>query len=240
MKQLVHSLGLMCWLLATSPAQAQSAESRTYTPGAFDSVVISGSATVRFTQGEADQVTVEGDESVQKSVSLRVDGNRLVISTSGSWKFWALRQTQIQLTARTLRGLHISGSASFSAPQQIKTEQLSVSISGAGAVSIEQLHAQALKFSISGSGEGSLAGQARTMAVAISGRGKFNGEQLASESASVAISGFGDVALWATEELSIAVGGFGTVEYWGSPRVKRAISGSADIRQRGDKPWPKP
>jgi Putative auto-transporter adhesin, head GIN domain len=241
--RLSRPIALLVCTSAAASAWAQSAgegERRSYAPGAFDTVVISGTATVRFTQGQTDEVTVEGDESVQRSVGLSTDGSRLMVSTSGSWKFWANRRIQLNVTARELKGVHISGSASFHVPQRLKSDQLSVSISGAGTVAFDQLQVDSLKFSVSGSGDGTAAGQARTVSVAVSGRGKFDGEHLESESAKVAISGIADVALWAQRELSVGVGGFGNVDYWGNPQVRRAVSGRADIRHRGDKVPTKP
>ena len=62
-------------LLALLPAIAfaqPAPEGRQYHPGAFDAIEISGAAAVRFTQGPEDQVFIEGDDEVQKSVTVEV------------------------------------------------------------------------------------------------------------------------------------------------------------------------
>ncbi len=223
---------------APTGALAQTPASKTYTLGSFDSIDISGSAAVRFTQGPVDQITVEGGDDALKSVDMQVQGGKLSIHSSGAWKFWTSRQVQLSISARQLRRIAISGAGSFHAPAVVNANELSVSISGSGSVRLDRLEAEALKFSVSGAGEGAFGGQVQDVGVSIAGKGKFSGEQLASERARVAISGVGDVMVWATRELRISVAGAGSVDYWGSPQVKRSVSGSADITHRGDKSAP--
>ena len=229
-------LGLLLWSVAATVG-AQSPPARAYTLGAFDSIEISGSAAVRFTQGAVDQVAVEGDDS--KSIDMEVRGSTLTIRSQGAWKFWSARQQVLLITARQLKRVAISGAGSFHAPAAVRSEQLAVAISGSGSVRFDQLDAQSLRFAISGAGDGSVAGRARDLNVAISGKGRFNGEQLASEAARVSISGVGDAQVWSSHDLSIAVTGVGNVDYWGSPQVRRSVSGSADIKHRGEKSAPR-
>jgi Putative auto-transporter adhesin, head GIN domain len=216
-----------------------NAQAQSLVAGPFNRITIDGSAAVRFTQGESDSVQVEGSDEARRAVEMGVQDGRLKISTSGAWKFWAARAVQVNITARKLQRVDITGSASFVAPQAVRAEQLALSISGAGSVRFDQLQADELKFSVSGSGDGVFNGQTRALGVAVSGRGKFEGEHLASDTASVAISGVAQVGVWARQTLSIAVAGSGTVDYWGAPQVKRGIAGHAVIRHHGDKPAPK-
>lgn len=212
---------------------AWGAEATTVRPGAFDTIQITGSASVRFEQGPEDLVIVEGDADAQRSVRLEVRDGRLHVHNDGAWKFWAQRSLVIR--ARTLKRLVISGAAGFYAPQPVQGEQLSVAIAGSGSVKFDQLKVDSLQFVVSGAGSGQLAGQARELSISISGNGKLAAQALHSERAKVSINGFGDVALWASRDLSVAVAGAGSVEYWGQPIVRRSIAGSADITPRGDK-----
>jgi Putative auto-transporter adhesin, head GIN domain len=75
------------WLLLTALALAATgaqAQSKTYAPGAFDSLQLAGAAQVRYRQGERDEVLVEGDDSVQQRVSLEMRGSSLTVRTHGS------------------------------------------------------------------------------------------------------------------------------------------------------------
>jgi hypothetical protein len=225
-------------LLAGRPvaAQASKAEGRTYTPGRFDAIEINGSATVTFVQGTVDQVFIEGGDEVQRAVLLEVQNGNLRLNPSGSWKFWDARRLRIEVTARELARVSISGAADFTAAQPVRTERLSVSISGAGAVRFDQVDAGTLNFQVSGSGDGQVAGAARELVLRISGRSEFRGEALKAERARVSISGVGDVKVWAVQELDISVAGIGKVDYWGAPTVRRHTSGAATINERGPAP----
>jgi Putative auto-transporter adhesin, head GIN domain len=234
------SLSLLLWALSVLPAGAQTADAgKVYQPGPFDSIVVEGSANVRFTQGPVDQVTIDGDEAAHKAVQLDLRGSRLVVRTKGTWWFGAQRHLQLNVTARSLRQLSISGASNFRAAGLVQGEQLAVSTSGAGQVRFDQLQVQQLSFDVSGAGDGVFAGQTRELNVDISGKGKFDGENLYAEQGRVSISGVGDAAVWVTRALRVSVSGAGTVDYWGSPNLRPSISGLGSITPRGDKPAPR-
>jgi hypothetical protein len=219
-------------------ACAQGVDSRTYTPGSFEGVEIAGAAAVQFTQGAQDQVVVEGDEDAQRAVELEVRGGLLTIRPAGNWKFWNSRRLQLQVTARELKRVSISGAADFVAPAPVQAGRLVVSISGAGLARFDQLRADQLSFTVSGAGDGQFAGRARTLAINVSGKSEFRGEQLHAESAQVRVSGIGNVKTWVTGDLNVSVSGIGTVDFWGSPQVQRQASGISRVNDHGPKPAP--
>jgi len=225
-------------LLLAPPLHAQAPEGRLYTPGAFDAIEISGAADVRFQQGANDQVFIEGGDEAQQRVELRVRNNVLSIDSGGGWKFWNANRLQVVVTARQLARLTISGAASVQAPAPVRAGRLGISISGAGVARFDQLTADHLVFSVSGSGDADVAGQVRELGVSIAGRSDFRGENLASRRARVSIAGVGDVKVWAIEDLTLSVSGVGRIEYWGSAQVRRSTSGAATVVDRGPKPAP--
>ena len=175
-------------ILLVASAAAQGAEGRRYAPGAFDAVVISGTATVRLVQGSEDSVFVEGDDEAQQAISLDLDGPTLRVRPSGAWKFWRSKQQQIVVTARDLKRLEISGAADVVAPESLQLKQFLVRISGAGTVRFDKLKVGSLDFNVSGYGSGVMAGSADELAVRISGRGAYLGENLLTQVASVNVS----------------------------------------------------
>jgi hypothetical protein len=221
-------------LLAALPASA--ADGKTYSPGHFDGVEVSGSAIVRFIQGAEDSVFIEGAGDAQDVVQPEVHKGTLLIEPAGSWKFWNGQRPRVTITARELARVSISGAADFIAESPVSAGRLVINISGAGLVRFDQLKADQLSFRVAGSGDGQLAGTARDVEIKISGRSEFRGEKLMTERAKVAISGLGDAKLWVTKELSLSVTGVGSVDYWGSPAVQRSVSGHATINDRGAKP----
>lgn len=220
---------------AQAQGQGQSPEGQLYTPGTFDRLELSGSANVKLTQGDRDQVFINGDASVQKGVEVELVNNRLYIRPAGSWKFWNDTRLQIDVQMRQLSRLSLSGNGDLYAPGPIKCDQLTISISGAGLARFDDLRADELKFDISGAGDGLLAGQVDRLKLSVSGKGKLLASELRAASATVSISGVGNASLWVTETLRVSVSGVGHVDYWGQPDVKRSISGVASVTSRGDK-----
>lgn len=230
----------IAWLALWLPAAAfaQAPEGRVYTPGAFDAIEVSGAAAVRFVQGEVDEVFVEGGADAQRAVDLEVRDGQLLIRSSGGWKFWSAQRTQLQVTARDLRRLSISGAADVVASAPVQVRQLAISISGAGQARFERLRAGKLIFSVSGAGDGQMGGAVQQLDINVSGRGEFRGEQLMSERATVQVSGIGDVKVWVQQQLNITVSGVGTVDHWGSAQVRRRTSGIAKVNDHGPKAGP--
>lgn len=232
--------------LATPPAlpgapaapAAPAVEGRSYALGEFQGIEITGSAHVRFRQGDSEAVFVEGDEETQKAVMLDVRGGQLFIRPAGSWKFWASRRVRVNVTARDLQRVVISGAADLQAAAPVQVGRLHISISGAGLARFDQLKAEQLSFHVSGAGDGQVAGDVNQLQVQVSGKSDFRAEGLMSQRATVRVSGIADVKLWVMQELSVTVSGIGTVDYWGSPSVQRQSSGVARINARGSKPAP--
>lgn len=206
-----------------------------YTPGPFDSLSFSGVAKVSFRQSERDELFIEGDEEVQKEVQLQLRDGQLLLHTRGSWWFWRPPRLRVQVSARELKRLSVSGSVHFEALEPVQVQELRVSLSGAGLVRFEQLRAEDLKFSVSGAGDGQFGGQLQRLVLSISGRGDFLGQGLQVQQARVGISGLGKAKLWVEQELDVAISGIGTVDHWGAAKVSRRSSGMATINSHGPK-----
>ncbi|MFN7693050.1 MAG: head GIN domain-containing protein [Burkholderiales bacterium] len=228
---------LLAALLVALGAQANPEPvGKTYTPGPFDSLSFGGSAIVQFQQGDRDELFIEGDESVQKSVTVELRGTELVMRSEGNWKFWTNKQRiKMRIVMRDLKELRVSGVADFIANEPVSAKSLRVSISGAGVARFERLKAEELRFSVSGSGDGYFTGSVDELGISISGRGDFYGEHFAARNAKVSISGLGKARVWATGELNAGVSGIGTVDYWGAPNLQKRSSGIGKFNDKGAK-----
>jgi len=235
---LATSLCLAALLALATQARAQGVDGRKYATGPFDTLVITGSATLKLVQGGEDSVFVEGDDEAQGAVRFDVDDGVLRIRPSGAWKFWRSKQLLIVVTARELKRIEIRGAADVVAAEPLALKQVQVRISGAGSVRLDKVKADTLEVSISGVGTAQMAGSAETLQVRISGRGAYHGENLASKWATLSVSGTGDVKLWATKELTASVSGVANVDFWGSATVRRSDPGFTTWNDRGDKRAP--
>ena len=226
-------LGLVGWGVQAQPAMPVG---RVYAPGAFDWIEMDGTARIRVTQGERDQVFVAGDDAAQQGVEVDVVDNRLRIRAAGGWKFWREDRPAIEVQVRKLSHVMLSGAGELQAPGPIRCDQLVIGISGSGSVRFDELAVRQLRFDISGAGDGQLAGRVEQLELNVSGRGKLVADQLRAARAKVAISGVANAELWVTDDLQLAISGAGKIDFWGHPVVRRAVSGMGNITARGGKP----
>ena len=127
-----------------------------------------------------------------------------------------LRPTQpieFAIEVKNLEGLEASGLGSIDA-KGIQGKQLSVSMSGAGDVTV--------------------AGKAELLDLYISGVGKFHGERLQTEQATVRNTGVGSAVVNVSDQLGATVSGTGSVQYIGSPRVRTSVSGFGHVKKYSD------
>jgi hypothetical protein len=220
------------WISAHALAQ----QTRTFTPGPFDSLAVSGMARIELTQGDTDQVTVIGDHDAQRSVHLGVTKGELHVETDGGWKFWSRNPVEMKVQMRAIKSLNISGATDIVASRPIVVDSLDVNISGKGEVRLGSLAANQLDFEISGAGTGVMGGKVEKLIVNVSGAGKITADNLRAVRADVNISGAGNTELWVIDELNVNVAGVGSISYWGQPKVSQKISALARMNALGSKP----
>jgi hypothetical protein len=220
---------------APSAAATRMPEGRLYAPGPFSSIQVDGSGQVRVVQGDRDEVFVPGDDATQEAVDIHRSGSRLMLTLPGGWKFWRDSRTLVEVRVRELHGVTLAGSADVLAPGPIATPELAVSVSGAGLARFDDLHADALRFDISGAGDGQLAGQVGRLRLSVSGKGKVLANDLRVQAADVSISGVANASLWVVDSLRVGISGAGHVGYWGQPQVSQRISGFGGVEALGDK-----
>lgn len=233
MKKIIRG-ALLLFACVSAPSWAQSGQ-RVFPTEPFDTIEISGSADVRFTQGPTDQVMVRGGDDAMRDKVFEVRDRKLRIGLSGAWRFWDADKLRIEVQARDLTRVTISGAGDFRASNAVRVAQLAVVISGAGSVRFDQLNADTLSFQISGAGDGHVAGSTKDLSLKMSGKGEFRGDDLRAERADVSVSGVGEARVWVVQDLRIAVTGAAEIDYWGTPTVKRSVSGAAQINERGSK-----
>lgn len=231
--RLAWAFAAMAWLAAAS-AVAQPVQ--TFTPGAFDRVVVTGQARIELSQGDKDQVTVVGDAEAARGIVMDVTRRgELLVSTEGDWKFWSSTPVLLRVQMREIRQLTISGMSDIVAPRAIRAEDLRVVISGKGDVRMPNLTARQLRFDISGAGDADLGGAVDELVLQVSGAGRVSAGKLRAKDANVRVSGAGNSDLWVTDELNVVVSGPANVSYWGNPNVRQRVSSFGSIVARGEK-----
>ena len=93
-----------------------------------------------------------GDDALRDKV-FEVRDRKLRIGLSGAWRFWDADKMRIEVQARDLTRVTISGAGEFRAPDAVRVGQLAVLISGSGSARFDQLNAETLTFQIAGAGD---------------------------------------------------------------------------------------
>ena len=207
------------------PSAQTDVSGRSTPTGPFDAIEISGSADVRFTQGPSRPGHRRAaTKTVQRAVVLEVRNGKLRIDLSGAWRFWDANRMRIEVQARDLTRVTISGAGDFARGRAGARRTAHGQSSPAPARPASNGSTPStLSFQISGKGDGQVAGSTKDLFLKISGHGEFRGEDLRSELCEIAgerrrrrpgLDGAG--------HLRIAVAGAAKIDYWGTPQVQRS------------------
>jgi hypothetical protein len=177
----------------------------------FSNVSFEGSGRLVIEVGDAESLTVTGDDNLLKYIETQVRGSTLALGETSGVSLSPSKDIVFKVTLRKLDSLDISGG---------------------GAVEARGLQNAKMKIGISGSGEVSAEGAADDLTIDISGSGRFRGDSLKSKRTRVDISGSGSAVVSSSETLSAILSGSGSIEYVGDPKVDQNISGSGSIRKR--------
>jgi hypothetical protein len=105
-------------------------------------------------------------------------------------------------------------------------------VAGSGDLDIRNYHQDSLSLNVSGSGDVTAQGAAKSVQTTISGSGDADLSQLSVEGADVRISGSGSTTVGPRAWAKLDISGSGDVTLTNRPpKVESHVSGSGDIRQ---------
>lgn len=193
---------------ATNGSSNVMSESRNV--NGFDEVELQGVGNLSIQQAGSESLTVEAEEDVLPKIRTEVVNNRLIIGPEPNSSIQTTGPINYTLTVKDLNTLKVSGSGDIEA-QDISTDELTVAVSGAGAVNIS--------------------GKTDSQEIDISGSGDYRAEDLESKEAKVNVSGSGSAIVNVSGELNAEVSGAGSVEYVGDPTVNQDVSGTGEVSE---------
>ncbi len=201
----------------------------------FDEIQMRVGGKVYVTQGDKNEVILEGDEDDLAEIETEVERGRLVIKNrrDRGWRWWSSDRNRITayITVKELKGAFVSGSGDIIGQNQIKTDDFSVSISGSGDIELD-LDARYVSSKISGSGNIELEGKTERAKLSISGSGKYFAEKLISGDYQISMSGSGRGSINVEGDLDVRISGSGKIYYMGKPTsVNSSVSGSGTVRR---------
>ena len=195
----------------------------------FNSIKLSGSGKVYISQGEVQEVQVEGQQNMIDNLNLRI--------RDGHWDIRFLDCTRshkeliFYITVPEINALEISGSGDIIGENMLITDNMDIEISGSGKVSAD-VTANSLSMRIDGSGDIWLAGESEFADLRISGSGNLNAYDLEVDTYDIRITGSGGAKVTALEALDVNITGSGSVSYQGTPTINSSITGSGKVVSR--------
>jgi len=211
------------------PSGETISEERTVTE--FTGISLAISADVAYAQSNKQKVILEGDPEDLKRINTEVENGVLKIFVK-QFSFKSIGKVKVTISSKELNKIDLIGSGNFVAEQPVKTDHLTLSVSGSGDIRMKNITVRSLDGSISGSGSMDIAGntEADKLQIDISGSGKINAENFTAREGDVKISGSGNCRVNITDFLKGAISGSGNIYYKGKSRVDIAISGSGKAR----------
>lgn len=216
------SLSLLLVAMAALPLQAQKwnkqtisgeggSVTKTLNLDNFHSVGVALNAKVILTQGNTQQVTIQGQSNIIDIIEQEIDGGSWDIGFPSEYRVKNYDKLTINITMPSFKALAIAGSG------EIVTAG---DFNNLGNV----------KMAIAGSGDITLSGSADDIHLEIAGSGAIDVANLSSSDCEVEIAGSGDCKVNVKGDLDVSIAGSGSVAYKGSPSVSSSIAGSGRVR----------
>ncbi len=198
----------------------------------FSSISLSMAAKVNIVQGSECRLEIEADEDDLAKIETDVKNGKLEIKTR-NWTTNLSGNVIINITMPELEGLSVAGSGNIIASSKFNCEELDLSVTGSGAIKMENLTALEIDAVITGSGNIMLNGEpaANELELTITGSGNYSAEGLKINEARISITGSGSAKVHVVKELNTNITGSGNVLYQGDPMVNANSTGSGRTKK---------
>ncbi|MGD2163211.1 MAG: DUF2807 domain-containing protein [Anaerolineales bacterium] len=197
-----------------------------------------------ITVGDQEGLIIEGDKELIKSIETTVQEGVLhirirtglfdklghALSTSLSRK-----PLRYRLFMKELSGLFIKG-AGRARVTDVDTQDMAVSLQGAGSIELPSLTAETLKVNFGGTGRLDIGGEVWSQSILLTGAGNYVAPRLLCAQATVEIRGAGKATVWVQDQLQVAIRGVGSVDYYGTAELRSSKSGVGSVTHLGDAP----
>jgi len=173
----------------------------------FSAIDLSGESALAVRVGGPQSVVVSADDNLVDRVTTTVGGEKLVVSTEGSFR--TTSPMTVTVTVPTLDELELSGTGSVDAAR-VRGEQLVVILSGDGLVRVT--------------------GRVGTLDLTLAGTGNAELSELEAADVRAELGGTGRISVHAGETLDASIPGTGTITYLGSPHdVTQRVTGTGAV-----------
>lgn len=179
----------------------------------FKSITTTGVFNLTIEVGQAQSVTLKGDEKLLNRVKIEVRGDELVLSNGKNRNYNSDDSVDVTINIPTLNNLNLNGVGETKV-KRINGDKFVLNYEGVGAVQAQ--------------------GNVKNLIITAKGVGEINAQQLKARAADVSLNGLGAVSVHASESLNANVNGIGSLTYYGKPpQLKTTANGIGHVT-RGD------
>jgi Putative auto-transporter adhesin, head GIN domain len=208
----VGLIGLTLFLSACGVVGSGNIVSQERQVEEFTEVEFEGVGQIMIEQGNKNALKIETDDNIQPYIQVETFNNRLKVSIKDGFQPLMPKKLNYYLTVKDL--------------SLLKT-------SGAGNVQANNMKLNNLKIEISGLGNVSFSGSAKSQEINVSGAGSYKAADFSTQDTKVTLSGLGNAEVAVNSKLNVSISGAGSVTYSGNPsEISENISGLGSVSKR--------
>lgn len=207
----------------------------------FASIQILGSEDILYSQSNngKSSIKVYASDNVMDLLDIRVNNGTLIVSYKKNVSIWGDNTVKVIVSSPSLNKIDVMGSGDVALKTAIKSDKLSVSVSGSGDINganitcnnlsinvqgsgdiqFKGIKSKDVNASVAGSGDITLSGETENANLSTAGSGDIKSGGLRSQNVDANTIGSGDISCFAVKHLKARVVGSGDINYKGSPIV---------------------
>lgn len=215
--------------LTIKDANAQVREAKN-----FHGISISNAFDVVIVQGNEEAVAVSASEDKYRDkIIVEVKDGILYVGLEKGLK-WNMgnRKFKAYISFKKIDKLSVSGACDVDVQGTIKSENLSVHLSGASNLTAK-VDVGKLRMDLSGASDSKFTGKAMQLDIEASGASKFKGFDLISDYCDASASGASDIKITVNKELNVKASGASDIDYKGSGLIRDLrTSGASSVSRK--------
>ena len=214
-------------------ASSAAAADRTLSVTTFDKVRIDGPFSVRLTTGVSPFARVSGSQAAIDAVSVDQQGRTLIVrgnpsSWGGNYPGKSRGRVEISVGTQDLAAAYVNGPGSLQI-DRVKGLSFDLAVQGSGSASVADAKVDQMKVSISGVGTVSIAGSAPKLTALVRGTSALDASRLAVKDVTIGAEGPAQVRVTASNSAKVDARGVSSVEVGGGGACTVSAQGSAVI-----------
>jgi len=213
-------------------AGSDDEKEKTYPVQGIRGVDIKIACELNIRQGEEESLRISAEKDIFHLIEVEQRDSIIYLTTDEediNYENWDI---EVYLSVKDLNSINIGGAAKIRNAGTLKTNKLSLDISGAADLKME-INVEKLLTDFSGAVKAELEGLADYVVMDMSGASKVDAEDLITKAFYLDFSGFGKAEVYAEEVLKIDMSGMGVIRYSGNPKkVEGDSSGMGVIKAK--------